>query len=50
MRERRFGRLVALQGNDCTDVPIADVAGRNRTVTADHELLRAARATGVLLG
>ena len=50
VRAGEFGRMVALQGDACISVPIADVAGRNRTVPADHEWLRAARATGVLLG
>ena len=47
---RQFGRMVALQGDICTSVPIAEVAGRNRTVSPDHELLRAARGLGVSLG
>lgn len=46
----RFGRMVALQGDRCTSVPIAEVAGKNRLVPPDHELLRAATALGVLLG
>jgi len=46
----QFGRMVALQGADCVSVPIADVAGSNRTVPPEHELLRAARALGVLAG
>ncbi|EHR72634.1 6-phosphofructokinase [Burkholderiales bacterium JOSHI_001] len=46
----RFGRMVTLQGSDCTSVPIADVAGRNRLVPPDHPLLAAARALGVGLG
>ncbi|MFO1267260.1 MAG: ATP-dependent 6-phosphofructokinase [Rubrivivax sp.] len=47
---RRFGRMVALQNERVTSVPLADVAGRSRPVPPDHELLRAARSTGVLLG
>lgn len=45
-----FGRMVALQGSQCTSVPIADVAGRNRTVPPEHELMQAARAVGVMMG
>ena len=45
-----FGRMVALQGDTCTSVPIADVAGRNRTVPLDHPLLQAARGIGVEIG
>ena len=50
VQEGRFGRMVALQGSDCTSVPIADVAGRNRLVPPDHELWRVARAVGVSMG
>ena len=46
----RFGRMVALQGNSVTSVPLADVAGRTRPVRPGHELLRAAQGTGVFLG
>jgi len=50
VQQRRFGAMVALQGDSCTSVPIAEVAGRNRRVPADHELVRAARGIGVALG
>ena len=45
-----YGRMVALQGDDCTSVPLADVAGRTRTVPVDHPLLRTARSLGISLG
>jgi 6-phosphofructokinase 1 len=45
-----FGRMVALQGNTCGSVALADVAGRNRVVPEGHELLRAAEALGLCLG
>jgi phosphofructokinase-like protein len=47
---QQFGRMVTLQGDVCSSVAIAEVAGRNRTVPPDHELLRAARGLGVSLG
>ncbi|MBL8325071.1 MAG: ATP-dependent 6-phosphofructokinase [Rubrivivax sp.] len=46
----RYGRMVALQGDRVTSVPLADVVGGSRPVPPDHELLRAARGIGVLLG
>jgi 6-phosphofructokinase 1 len=46
----QFGRMVALQGDDCVSVPLDAVAGRNRTVPLDHPLLLAARGIGVSLG
>ena len=50
LRAGQTGRMVALQGDVCTSVPLADVAGRNRTVPGGHELLQAARGLGVCLG
>ena len=45
-----FGRMVALQGDQTTSVPIADVAGRFRPVPLEHELLATARGIGIELG
>jgi 6-phosphofructokinase 1 len=50
VQRREWGRMVALQADACTSVPLADVAGRNRLVPADHTLVRAARGLGVCLG
>lgn len=44
----RFGITIALQGDRCVHVPLSAVAGQNRRVPADHELLRCARALGTL--
>lgn len=46
----RFDAMVALQDGHCTAVPLAEVAGRTRTVPGDAPLLAAARALGVSLG
>jgi 6-phosphofructokinase 1 len=45
----RFDRMVALQGDTVTSVPLVEVAGRCKVVPADHGLLRTARLTGALL-
>ena len=50
VRRGEFGRMVTLQGDDITSVPLASVAGRNRTVPVDHPLLAAARGLGIVLG
>jgi 6-phosphofructokinase 1 len=50
VRRGEFGHMVVLQGDTCTSVPIADVAGKNRLVPLDHPLLAAARSLGVGLG
>jgi 6-phosphofructokinase 1 len=45
-----FGRMVALQADTCISVPLEAVAGKNRVVPPDHELVLAARHIGVCLG
>ncbi len=46
----RFGRMVALQGEQIASHAIEDIAGRSRPVPGDHPLLQVARGTGVMLG
>lgn len=50
VRQQAFGRMVTLQGDTIGSTAIADVAGRNRCVPADHALVRTARGIGVMLG
>ena len=50
LRQRRFGEMVALRGDECTSVPISEVAGRTRLVPLDHGLVQAARGLGISLG
>jgi 6-phosphofructokinase 1 len=45
-----WGALVALQGDRCVSVPLAEVAGRTRRVPPDAPLLQAARGLGVFVG
>lgn len=45
-----FGRMVVLRGDGCDSVPLAEVAGRTRTVPLDHPLLKAVRSLGISLG
>jgi len=42
-----FGKLVVMQRGELTGVPLAEVAGRQRTVPQDDPLLAACRAVGV---
>ncbi len=48
--ERRFGRMVAVQGSSIGDVLLEEVANRIRTVPLDHSLLLAAKAVGTCFG
>ena len=50
LRQRRYGVMVALQGDTVTQVALAEVAGKNRTVPSDHPLLAAAEGLGISLG
>jgi len=45
-----FNRLVVFQAGEITSVPIADVADKVRTVPADYNLIKAARAIGTSFG
>jgi 6-phosphofructokinase 1 len=45
-----FDRMVCIQDGRLTTVPIAEVAGRQRTVPPDDPLLEACRATGASFG
>ena len=44
MQQGLGNRMVAVQGDQLTDVPLDQSAGKQRLVPADHELIAAARA------
>lgn len=48
--DRNFGRMVALRGGKMDSVALADVAGKQRKVSRDHPMVRAALAIGLCLG
>jgi len=50
LTEGRHNRLVVQQAGEIASVPIADIAGKVRTITPDHALLAAARAVGTCFG
>jgi phosphofructokinase-like protein len=50
VRGGEFGQMVAFAPPDIISRPIADIVGKIRTVPADSDLLRAARAIGVTFG
>ncbi|MEO8299307.1 MAG: 6-phosphofructokinase, partial [Burkholderiales bacterium] len=50
IRQGRWNRMVTLQRGQLDSVPLAAVAGQNRTVPLDHPLLQCAREIGVCLG
>jgi 6-phosphofructokinase 1 len=50
IRHGRFGVMAAARGDGVEPVPIAEVAGRLKTVPADHPWVEAARQVGTCLG
>ena len=44
------GRMVTVQGTALSSVPIQDVGGKTRLVTADHPWIKAAESVGLCLG
>ncbi|MFH1687260.1 MAG: ATP-dependent 6-phosphofructokinase [bacterium] len=47
---RKYGGLVVLKNNQFQSIPIADAAGKVRTVPVDSPLIRSARSLGISLG
>ncbi len=45
-----FGKLVVLNCLNISLIPLEDIAGKVRTVPADHQLVRCAEAIGISLG
>jgi 6-phosphofructokinase 1 len=50
LRRGVFGKMVANHPPDIVPVPLADVAGRTRTVPLDYDLIGTARAIGISFG
>ena len=46
----RFGRMVALQGNRISSLPLEEVAGKLKSVTEDNDLVVQGRRMGVCFG
>ena len=46
----QFGRMVALKGSDMVSVPLAEVAGKDRLVSEQHDLVVQGRRMGVCFG
>jgi 6-phosphofructokinase 1 len=48
--ERKFGSMVALRGDEIVAVPLADAIGRLKKVDPQGQLMKAARAIGIVFG
>ena len=46
----QFGRMVTLQGNDISSLPLEEVAGKLKLVTEDNDLVVQGRQMGVCFG
>lgn len=47
---KKFGRMAALQGTSIISVPLKDVAGKQKIIPQDCEILEQARLLGISLG
>jgi phosphofructokinase-like protein len=50
VKDADFGKMVALAGSDIIRVQLSQVAGRQKLVPADHELITIARKLGICFG
>ncbi len=50
IHNQQFGRMVSLQGNTITSVPLSEVGGMIRLVNPDHHLITEGRHMGVSFG
>ncbi len=50
VREKRFGIMVAKQGQQYVATPLEEIVGKRRVVPLDHAWLHAARSVGTCLG
>jgi 6-phosphofructokinase 1 len=50
LAEGTYGVMVAIRGETCEAVPLAEVAGKLKVVPPNHPLIQAARCIGVSLG
>ncbi len=46
----RFGHMVGVKANDLVEVPLEDVADKQRKVPVEHPLVKAARSVGTCFG
>lgn len=46
----QFGRMIALNGNDISSIPLEEVAGKLKLVTEDHDLVAQGRRMGICFG
>lgn len=50
IRDKKYGNMVALQGDEIVPVPLSEVAGKLKTVPVDCNMVRSARDIGISFG
>jgi len=50
VREKRFGAMVAVRGEEAVPVPLEEVAGKKKIIPPDHPWVAMARRIGISLG
>lgn len=50
IHDKEYGYMVAVQNNEITKVPLAEVAGRLKTVDPDCSMIKEAKMLGISFG
>ena len=48
--EKKYGRMVAIQGGVVTDIPLEEAASRTKFLPVDHQMIQVARDIGICMG
>ena len=48
--EKQYGRMVAIQNDEITSIPLEEAASRTKFLPIDHPMIRVARDVGISLG
>ncbi len=50
IKDKRFGRIVVVQGNEIIDIPLSECAGKLKTIDPDSSIISEARLLGLCFG
>jgi len=50
IKQKKFGRMVVVKGNDITDIPLKEVAGKLKTVDPKSSIIKEAKVLGISFG
>ena len=50
IKEKKFGRIVVVKGNDITSLPLSEVSGKLKTVDPASSVIKEAKLLGISFG